>query len=114
MNFIALKKIDLMMLKIVGSDGTNVNTGPTGGIIRSLKKELNRPLQWAICQLHNNELSLRHLIEHLDGKTTSPYAFSGPIGTNPEECHKFEVIYFEPFETTLTHQTVDVKLLSAD
>lgn len=67
-----------------------------GGIIYWLEKLLERKVYWVICQLHTNELPLRHLIEalgkiflcisevyasyNLDGKTTSKDGFSGPIG----------------------------------
>ena len=61
-----------------------------------MEKLLNRKVFWVICQLHTNELPLRHLIECLgiddssyialnnifspDGKSTSKDGFSGPIG----------------------------------
>ena len=57
-------------IQAIGCDGTAVNTGTKGGIIRLLKTNLDRPLHWFICQLHANELPLRHLIKTLDGKTT--------------------------------------------
>ena len=41
---------------------------------------LGRKLHWAICLAHTNELPLRHLIEQLDGKTSSKDGFTGPIG----------------------------------
>ena len=50
-------------LKIVGSEGTNTNLGNKGGVI-----------------FHGNELPLRHLFVKLDGCTTGPQSFSGPIG----------------------------------
>ena len=43
----------------VGCDGTAVNTGIRGGIIRLLEVALNRPLQWFVCQPHANELPLK-------------------------------------------------------
>ena len=67
-------------LAVVGSDGTSTMTGPHNGFIRSLELLLQRPLQWAICLLHLNELPLRHIFTRLDGTTNSPNAFSGPIG----------------------------------
>uniref|UniRef100_UPI00358EBD2F uncharacterized protein n=1 Tax=Myxine glutinosa TaxID=7769 RepID=UPI00358EBD2F len=48
-------------INVVGCDGTNVNTGHTGGVIRQLEETFNRPLQWLVCLLHANELPLRHL-----------------------------------------------------
>ena len=41
---------------------------------------LHRPLQWVICLLHCNELPLRHVFSIVDGNTSSPHCFSGPIG----------------------------------
>ena len=41
---------------------------------------LKRPLQWLICQLHLNELPFREVFKHLDGRTSGPTAFTGPIG----------------------------------
>jgi hypothetical protein len=59
---------------------TNVNTGKNNGAIRLLELKLGRPLQWSICQLHLNELSFRHLFMHLDGGTSGPNSYKGPIG----------------------------------
>ena len=47
-----------------------------------MEKHLERPVQWLVCLLHANELPLRHLIEKLDGGTTGPNVFSGPIGSS--------------------------------
>ena len=41
---------------------------------------LGHKVMWSICQLHLNELGLRHLIEDLDGPTASGNTFTGPIG----------------------------------
>ena len=51
-----------------------------GGVIRLLEVKIGRPLHYAICQLHGNELPLRHLFSKLDGSTSGPNSFSGPIG----------------------------------
>ncbi|GBM06419.1 hypothetical protein AVEN_266369-1 [Araneus ventricosus] len=51
-----------------------------------LAREIARPLQWVVCQLHYNELPLRHLIKHLDGPTTGPQGISGPIGKMLSNC----------------------------
>ena len=55
-------------------------TGKFNGCIRNLEELLNKPLQWAICLLHTNELPLRHVFTMLDGTTSSPITFAGPIG----------------------------------
>ena len=67
-------------LKIVGSDGTAVMIGKSKGFVASLETLIGRPLQWVICLLHLNELPLRHVFQNLDGVTSGPDSFSGPIG----------------------------------
>lgn len=47
----------------IGCDGTSVNTGIKGCLIRVLEEHTKRPLQWLICQLHLNELPLRHIFK---------------------------------------------------
>ncbi|GBN95724.1 hypothetical protein AVEN_81446-1, partial [Araneus ventricosus] len=81
-------------LKVIGCDGTNVNTGLKGGIIRLMELDLNRPLQWCICLLHTNELPLGHLLNSLDGATTSPTEFCGPIGKAIKTCEELPVAPF--------------------
>ena len=39
-----------------------------------------KQLIWSVCTLHTNELPLRHLIQKLDGPTTSGSSFSGEVG----------------------------------
>ena len=63
LEFFAVNTIDASELCAIGCDGTAVNTGSRGGVILRLEKVINRPLQWLICQLHGNELPLRHLME---------------------------------------------------
>lgn len=82
------------MFKIVGCDGTVVNTGQKGGVICCLERSLEKPLQRFICLLHANELPLRHLITHLDGTTSGPKAFSGLIGSALPNCHNLPVVPF--------------------
>jgi len=55
-------KTDLKELTVVGCDGTAVNTGRTGGVIRLLELKVKRPLQWLVCLLYANELPLRHSV----------------------------------------------------
>jgi hypothetical protein len=64
----------------VGGDSCNVNTGWKGGAIHYLEELLGRKLNWIVCDLHTNELPLRHLIITLDGKTLSNNRWSGPLG----------------------------------
>ena len=68
--------------EILGADGTTVNTGHLNGSMRNMELRLGRPLQRAVCTLHQAELplALRKMFEHLDGPTTGPRSYSGPIG----------------------------------
>jgi hypothetical protein len=66
-------------LMILSGDSTNQNTGWKGGTHAHLEKLLNRRLFWAICNLHTNELPLRHLITAIDGPTSSDKGFMGPV-----------------------------------
>lgn len=101
-------------IKVVGCDGTNVNTGHKAGVIRRLEETFEHPLQWLVCLLHTNELPLRHLFEALDGATTSPRAFSGSIGKRLLTCSEQPVSSFEPVHLTEQLSNVDPKELSTD
>ena len=79
MKFIS-ESVSKNSLTVIGTDGTAVNTGCNNGVIRKIEECLGRPLQWAICQLHLNELPFRHLFELVDGKTTGPSSYRGKIG----------------------------------
>ncbi|GBN96906.1 hypothetical protein AVEN_76274-1, partial [Araneus ventricosus] len=70
----------------VGCNVTIVNTGYNGGVIYLLEREMARPLQWVVCQLHSNEHPPRRLIERLGGSTTGPQGFSGSIGKILSNC----------------------------
>ena len=83
-------------LNLVGSDSTSSMTGVNNGAIRCMEEIIYRPLQWAICLLHLNELPLRHVFITLDGTTKSPDAFSGPIGSNlGDTVSNWEVVNFK-------------------
>jgi len=58
-------------------------------------------MQWLVCQLHGNELSLRHLMQHLDGLTHGPHAVSCPIGKVVSRCEQLPVTTFENIEVAL-------------
>ena len=66
-------------LQVLGGDSTAMNTGWRGGSHAHLEELLGRKLFWAICQLHVNELPLRHLIKQIDGPTSSDKGFLGPV-----------------------------------
>ncbi|GBN06735.1 hypothetical protein AVEN_214987-1, partial [Araneus ventricosus] len=89
----------------VGCDGTSVNTGVKGGIICNMELILNRPLQWLVCQLHANELPLRHLFAHVDRTTTGPRSLSGEVRKSLAGCEKLPVVSSTPIEYTLCEVT---------
>ncbi|GBM97075.1 hypothetical protein AVEN_134364-1 [Araneus ventricosus] len=68
--------LSLKNLVVIGCDGTGVNTGWKKGVIRRIEKSVGRPLQWAICRLHFNDLQSRQLFQHLDGNTSGPKSLS--------------------------------------
>ena len=66
-------------IQFLGGDSTAMNTGWKGGSHALLERLLGRRLYWGICNLHTNELPLRHLITALDGPTSSDKGFTGPV-----------------------------------
>ena len=108
--FLKKHSIETDHLVAVGCDGTNVNTGVNRGVIRLLEEHFQRPLQWFVCLLHTNELPLRHIIQKLDGGTTGPKAFTGPIGRLLSNCEELPVVDFEPivFQTCPDLTSVDL------
>jgi hypothetical protein len=75
---------------VLGADSTSINTGWKGGAITHLEKLLGHKCHWAICMLHSNELFLRHLIEGVDGPTSSSTGFVGPVGKCLSDVNKME------------------------
>jgi len=69
-------------------DSTNVNTGEHNGVIRQLEIALKRPVQSLICTLHLNELPFCEVFKTVDGPTSGPRGFKGPVGAalNFEPC----------------------------
>lgn len=100
-NYLKSKSVQLSEISVVGCDGTVVNTGSKGGVIRLMEEELKKSLQWFVCLLHLNELPLRHLLLRLDGKTTGPKCFSGPIGSELQKCETIPIVQFTAIPTTL-------------
>ena len=96
MNFFEKRQINTGSLMAIGCDGTNVNTGAVGGVIRLLEEELGHALQWFVCLLHCNELPLRHLIQKLDGVTHGPKGYSGVIGKAIQTCEELPVVKYNP------------------
>lgn len=85
----------------VGSDGTVTNTGWKGGVIRLIELRAKAPMQWLICQLHLNELPLRALFTKIDGPTTGPSAFSGPIGSSLKNSINLPIVKFRRIASNL-------------
>ena len=109
-NFLETNNIVTSNIVAIGCDGTVVNTGFRTGVIRQIEEHLKKPLQWFICQLHANELPLRHLFQHLDGKTSGPNGFSGSIGKQLEICHKLPVVEFVRIKSNLPYLKNEVDL----
>ncbi|GBL75963.1 hypothetical protein AVEN_234287-1 [Araneus ventricosus] len=74
---------------------------------------LNRPLQWFVCQLHANELQLRHLFAHVDRTTTVLRSLTDEIRKSSAGCEKLSVVSSPPIENTLCEVT-NKKDLSTD
>lgn len=106
-SFLQTNNIDIQHLLAVGCDGTAVNTGKKGGVIRLLEEHIKRPLQYFVCLLHANELPLRHLFEHIDGKTSGPRSFTGPIGCLLQKCETLPIVSYEPISCDFPSVTVD-------
>ena len=66
-------------------DGTNANTGVSGGAVRYIEVFLNRSLQWLICLMHYNELPFNKLVKMYSGKTTGPRSRSKELGQKIEK-----------------------------
>lgn len=89
-------------IKAILCDGTPVNTGRVGGVLKLIEIYLDRPLQWLICLLHANELPFRHVFQSIDGKTTGPKSSEGAIGRKiQEDLTKSEIVQFVPVPCSL-------------
>ncbi|GBO31768.1 hypothetical protein AVEN_77432-1 [Araneus ventricosus] len=66
---------------------------------------LNRSLQSFVCQLHANELPIRHHFAHVDKTTTGPRSLTGEIRKSLAGCEKLSVVSSRPIETTLWEVT---------
>ncbi|GBM52562.1 hypothetical protein AVEN_138532-1 [Araneus ventricosus] len=80
--------------------------------IRCLEFKYGKPLQWVICLLQFNELTLRHLFVTLDGPTNGPKSHSGNIGKVLLTCETLPVTNFEIIDGELP--TTDRRDLSKD
>ena len=82
-------------VEVLDGDSTADMTGWSGGAIAWLEKLLGGKCFWVVCNIHTNELPLRHLITTLDGKSSSKDGFSGPIGKQLSQINNMEKSSFE-------------------
>ena len=77
---------------------------------------MGHPVHHSICQLHANELPLRHLFAELDGVTSGPNSCTGPIGKLVKEnVNEMDVVHFYKVGSPLQYVPDAVfKTLSAD
>lgn len=94
-------------------DNTSVNTGTRGGLVAKLQEALKRNIHLIGCSLHQNELPLKALIKNIDGSTTGPTSFSGPLGSKcSEDLHELPQVNFEVVpgplnETSISRDVLD-------
>ena len=71
---------------------------------------INRPLQWLVCVLHLNELLLKHLFEKLDGPTSGPESYTGPLGKliGGKGLVRTPLVNFEPIPTKIEEVDYDL------
>lgn len=98
----------------VGCDGTPVNTGYRNGVIRKMEEKLGRSLHWFVCQIHANELLLRHLFQHYDGPTTGPKTNAGPLSKAIANCDTLPIVKFQSVDMSADLSNIDAKKLSKD
>lgn len=96
MDYFQSNDIDTSQVVAIGCDGTAVNTGQKGGIIRQIEEKLKTPVHWFVCLLHTNELPLRHLVQTIDGKTSGPASFACGIGKELHDCERKDIVQSKP------------------
>lgn len=111
-SYLSSNDISLEELVVIGCDGTTVNTVLRNGIIRRIELHLGKPLQWAVCLLHYDELPFRHLFQYMDGKSTGPNSLKGPIGEKLIKCETLPVVMFKSIDCQIPE--IDRKVLSKD
>jgi hypothetical protein len=99
-------------IRAIGCDSTNTNTGCKAGVIRKLEIAFGHPVNWFICMLHVNELPLRHLFLHLDGRTSGATSFTGPIGKDLQHCEQKATVKFEKIDCGSNMPVLDDNVLS--
>ncbi|GBN39983.1 hypothetical protein AVEN_12411-1 [Araneus ventricosus] len=64
-------------------------------------------MQWAVSLLHFIELPFRALFMHIDGTTSSPHSYTGPIGSKLPDYEKLPVVSFKPIKCDLPFHSAD-------
>lgn len=96
-------------IRVLGCDGTVCNVGRQGGVIRYVETALQTSLHWFVCQLHGNELPLRHLFQAIDGKASGPNVFEGDLGKAVAmPLSDFPVVQFKPVAGVVTQLPEDI------
>ena len=94
-------------LEVIGSDTTAEMSGHKGGMLYHVEVLLGRRLFRVFCCLHINELPWRHIVEQLDGPTSSKSGWQGSVGklfTGVNSMERKEI--FEPIH--LLEPLVDI------
>lgn len=112
LNYMNDNCIDETAIKALGCDGTATNTGVNNGAVALFEQELKHPVQVVICLLHLNELPLRKIFVTLDGPTSGPTSFSGPIGKGLINCQDSPVVNYKTIDSIFPK--VDSEDLSTD
>ncbi|KAK8383358.1 hypothetical protein O3P69_019021 [Scylla paramamosain] len=76
---------------IIPDDVIDHNKGGKGSVMQWIERKIGRKLVWIVCDLHTNELPLRHLIQELDGKTLSNNRWSGPLGKMMDSATELQI-----------------------
>ena len=84
-------------LQILGSDGTNANTGAKGGANRYVEEDLGRPLLYNPCVFHATEKALQRYFNFVEKAPSQAPFYNGPIGKLIKDGVKLEpVVMFAP------------------
>ena len=79
-------------------DNTSVNTSWKNGLVVKLEDKLGRNLHTVGCAMNQNELPFRTIFKKLEGVTTGPLSFSGPLGKKcKENIHSKPLIVFRVY-----------------
>ena len=107
----------------IAIDNTTVNTGHKNGMVACLTSDVfvDKPLMMIGCSFHATELIFRNLFKQIDGKSSGPDTFTGPIGKLlHQDFQNQDPVNFVPipdlFDITIPEQIVanlnhDQKLL---